>query len=217
MKNTIRSLAGRSSSATRLLSGFRLMKSISFLSRAGWFQSVAESLPVDRHGAPIPWFTYGAISFLQERVQTWMQVFEYGSGNSTLWWSSRVDRVWSCEHDPDWYKRMKPQLPANVEYACVPVDDEDRYEKQIHQTSEKFDIVVIDGRKRVACAAQAVQALSDSGVVIWDNAERQKYLDGYTALLDCGFKRIDFGGMGPINTYEWLTSVFYRSNNCLGI
>jgi predicted O-methyltransferase YrrM len=143
-----------------------------------------------------------------------MKVFEFGSGNSTLWWSDRVDHLVSCEHDRQWYDNLRDKLPQNTRYIHAALDS---YADEISNYENTFDIVVIDGRRRTECAKRCVPALRDSGVIVWDNSDREKYRTGYDYLLDNGFKRLDFGGMGPINTYEWSTSVFYRDDNCLNI
>jgi len=46
--------------------------------------------------------TYPAIRFLERRLSNSLEVFEFGSGNSTLWWAERVSRIDSCEHDAQW-------------------------------------------------------------------------------------------------------------------
>src|SRR5437762_2857857 len=80
----------------------------------GWLRSFREERCVDAEGRPLPWLTYPAIEFLAARVRPEMRVFEYGSGQSTLWWAARVRQVISCEHDPAWAERLRDQLPANV-------------------------------------------------------------------------------------------------------
>jgi hypothetical protein len=80
-----------------------------------------------------------------------------------------------------------------------------------------FDIIVIDGRDRVNCAKNSLGALKEDGVIIWDNSERSKYAEGYAFLKDNGFKRIEFTGIGPVNSFAWSTTVFYRNKNCLAI
>ena len=91
------------------------------------------------------------------------------------------------------------------------------YSKTILRYNNAFDIIVIDGRDRVNCARNCLGALKDNGVVIWDNSDRDKYEEGYAYLVQNGFNRLDFDGLGPINCDGWRTSVFYRQNNCLGI
>jgi hypothetical protein len=71
----------------------------------------------------IPWMTFGAIDFLKKIIRPDMQVFEYGSGGSTLFWTQRVRHVVSVEHDPRWYEAMRLQYQAtpsqNLHYTLV--------------------------------------------------------------------------------------------------
>jgi len=194
-----------------------LLKHNGDLRRRGWFRSFRTATPVDADGEPLPWFTYAAIDFLEPRVRSDMRVFEYGSGHSTLWWAARVASVTSYEHDRGWYERLLNTLPANVEYHHVRLTPAEKYAAGCAEAGVRFDIIVIDGRHRVACAKHAVSALKEDGVIIWDNTNRSSYDEGCTGLMASGFKRIDFAGMGPADFCGWTTSVFYRQQNCLGI
>lgn len=80
-----------------------------------------------------------------------------------------------------------------------------------------FDIVVINGIERVQCVRPALRGLKPDGVVIWDNSDREEFIEGYRVFAEHGFRELNFKGMGPINTYSWQTSILYRANNCLGI
>lgn len=187
------------------------------LDEIGWFKSREGKLAVSQTGESLPWFTYPSIAFLNDRIDAGMSVFEYGSGNSTLWWSDRVAEVAACEHDHDWFETMKPKLPANVEYLHHDLEYGGSYSKAISTLAKPFDIVVIDGRDRVNCARNSVPSLSQQGVIIWDNSDRESYSDGYDFLCESGFKRLDFWGIGPINKSGWCTSIFYRDQNCLAL
>ena len=88
----------------------------SFLRDHGWFDSFFEGKPTDQTGNPLPRDTYAAITFLENRVHKDMNVFEYGSGYSTLWWSRRAAKVVACEHDIAWAERVRRLLPINVNY-----------------------------------------------------------------------------------------------------
>jgi hypothetical protein len=59
--------------------------------------------------------------------------------------------------------------------------------------------------------------LKDDGVILWDNAERAEYQRGYDFLIDQGFKRLDFWGMGPSRVVKWSTALFYRPKNVFGL
>lgn len=207
----------RRSRFVALLAALRALAREGELRDSGWFRSRAAGLPVDAAGAPLPWYTYGAIRFLAGRIDPGWRVFEYGSGNSTLWWAARVARVVSCEHDAAWHARLRPQLPAHVEYRHVGLERPEIYAAGAAEFPGQFEVIVLDGRERVACARHAVLGLAPGGVIVWDNSDRDEYRPGYEWLAAAGFRRLDFWGLGPINTYGWCTSVFYRAENVLGI
>lgn len=186
-----------------------------YLSSQGWFNSIETGMPVDDKGAPIPWYTYSSLHFLAARVSSKMKVFEYGSGNSTLWWSQKVTSLVSCEHDPVWFQKCQEKIPNTVDYRLH--EQAKDYTNTILEFKDTLDVVIIDGRHRVDCAENAVIALNHEGVVVWDNSDRAEYQAGYDYLIEKGFKRIDFWGLGPLNSYQWCTSLFYRTENCMGI
>jgi len=205
----------------RILSKFGLGCSLllhrGFVSDVGWSRSAMEGLPVDKDGNPLPWYTYSCIHFLQARLSQEMSVFEYGCGYSTLWWAARVSRVVSCEQDRGWYTKVKKVTPPNVHLYHIAMLPGGEYCRFICNFTDEFDIVVIDGRDRVNCAKNCLSALRLNGVIIWDNADRPRYREGYDYLLRHGYNYLDFWGMGPINPYAWTTRIFYKDDNCLAI
>jgi predicted O-methyltransferase YrrM len=144
-------------------------------------------------------------------------IFEYGAGNSTLWWAARVSAIYVCEHDPEWYKIMENKVPAKVVLKQIDLTEAGKYCQEISQHKDKFNIIVVDGRDRNNCLRNCLPALTKDGVVILDNSERDSYKEGIDYLLQNGFRRIDFEGMGPVNPSAWSTSIFYKDGNCLGI
>jgi hypothetical protein len=180
----------------------------------GWFRSVAKLAPVDAAGDPIPWISYPALHFLASRTQPDMQVFEFGSGYSTLWWAARVRRVIACECDPDWHKHVQELAPKNVELVFGTSDD---HRNLIAHHPQTFDVVTIDGENRVRAAECAAMALNDGGVILWDDTERPEYASGFEYLRQKGFSRIPFVGQGPVVNISKETSIFYRPGNVLAI
>ncbi|MGH7503038.1 MAG: class I SAM-dependent methyltransferase [Longimicrobiales bacterium] len=186
-----------------------------YLYTTGWLRSYVTGRPVTKSGSPLPWYTYPAIAFLSERVRPGMRVFEYGSGNSTLWWLSQGCDVVACEHDREWFEAVRRKTAG----AAVLVFREPTDRRYVTEVTGHglFDIVVIDGLHRVECAKACVPLLNDKGVVIFDNAEREEYWEGFRYLLDAGFRRLNLDGLAALNVFASCTSVFYRSSNCLGI
>lgn len=189
-----------------------------YLTKKGWFISRFSYTPMDKDSNPLPWFTYSSIHFIEQKLaNTSFDVFEYGSGNSTIWFSSKVNRIVSVEHDKSFYETKKATIESlgNVQYECI--DLEAGYAKRIADFDKEFDIIIIDGRDRINCAKNCLKALKDDGIVIWDNSDREEYQEGYNILLENGFKKIDFKGVGPICYWEWQTSIFYKTTNCFTI
>lgn len=190
----------------------QLLRPQGFLRESGWLESYRRKIPVSSAG-PLPWFTYGAIAFLEPRLSPEMRVFEYGAGFSTLWWAKRVASVKACENNRDWFERMQEQAPPNTQLMHEPLGPK-YWGKASEFTS---DVLVIDGRDRVECAKACLPGLSEAGVIVWDNSDRARYQEGFEHLKANGFRRLDFFGPGPVNFTPWMTSVFYRPDNCLGI
>jgi hypothetical protein len=187
-----------------------------YLNVTGWFRSKLTRSSVDSRGEALPWITYPCIRFLESRILPQMTVFEFGSGASTGWWSKRVSRVVSCEHDRAWFERVRGQAAVNVEMVHA-LPEGGQYAGQISRYHQEFDVVVIDGEDRVTCAINSIEALKGDGVIVWDNTDRADYQAGFEFLRAKGFRRVDFWGMAPLVLFESLTSVFYRDGNCLGL
>jgi Methyltransferase domain len=189
-----------------------------YLTAAGWIASNWANAPVARDGAPVAWYTYPALSFLEGRIKPDMRVFEFGSGHSTRWWAARTSSVHAVEDDRAWYERLIASgLPTNIDLQYEV--GEDAYVQSIAARGQSFDVVVIDGSHRIECTFACLSWLSAEGVVVWDNSEQdQAFGPAFEFLAERGFRRIDFHGLAPLNMDAHATSVFYRAaSNCFGI
>lgn len=197
---------------------FYVVSNRGFLSQMGWFRTLRTGLSTDGRGNPIPWWSYGCVLFLQERLHSKLRVFEYGSGYSTIWLANRVGTVISVETVRHWYEKIKMQTPQNVEllhHADYVADGE--YCRIAQGYGPQFDIVVVDSRDRVRCAKNSIDALSPSGVLIFDDAHQPHLQEARDFLAQKGFRNINFFGMGPLNDGTHCTTIFYRDTNCLGL
>ena len=82
----------------------------------------------------VPWLVFGAIDFLENYLTSTMNVFEYGSGGSTLFLASRVSHVFSVEHDKDWFLKtneaLQKQRSKNVTYNLIQPEWDDPVENK---------------------------------------------------------------------------------------
>lgn len=192
-----------------------MLRRHSYLAEKGWFRSFKDGKSVDGNGKPIPWFVYSAVDFLNQRLPKDAKVFEYGSGSSTVWWGDRAAIVHSAEHNPDWKQELANELPDHVQVLYRKLDE--GYESSVLISGEKYDLIILDGRNRDKCLGHSLKALSQRGVIIFDDSNWDKYQKTISYLRSLGFRQMPFRGMGPIEFRECETSVFYRDENLLGI
>jgi hypothetical protein len=92
-----------------------------YLQSYGWQASRRLGQPIDAQGSPIPWITYPALTVLRSVVKPEYRVFEYGCGNSSLWWASHASSVVSVEHNEDWAAKVSARAPANLTVLLKPL------------------------------------------------------------------------------------------------
>jgi hypothetical protein len=192
-------------------------KTEGYLYDIGWIRSIVSEEVVDKEGKPLPWLTYPAISFFEERLNKKLKIFEFGSGNSTFYYAGKTDCVCSVEHDKSWFDKLTHTLPGNVELFFCPLEPGGEYCNYASKAGRQFDMIFVDGRDRVNCCKNSIASLHQQGVIVLDDSERERYRDAFSFLRDIGFKKIDFWGMAPMVNYIKCTTIFYRDNNCLGI
>jgi precorrin-6B methylase 2 len=188
----------------------------------------------------VPWLTFGAIHSLTDRLRRDMRVFEYGSGGSTLFFALHARSVVSVEHDVAWSAEVRRAASAldlkNVSVLDVAPDeslepgadpaDPDAYASSDQLLASRsfrtyaaaidsfddqsFDVIVIDGRARPSCVKHSLSKLAPGGILVLDNAERVHYALAKKKLDGLGWQRHDFAGPGPLNTYFWKTSIWFR-------
>ena len=194
-----------------------LYKPDSYLVLSGYIRSLNEGYPCKLDGTPIPWMNYNVISFLEERLTKDMCLFEYGSGYSTLFYSNLVKEVVSIESNIDWYNRMKKLISDNAQLFYIDFKENGEYCRYINKIDKKYDVVVIDGRDRNRCAGNAINSLSEKGVIIFDDTSHAEYSDGVKILLNHDFRKLDFEGLKACGFGLDRTSIFYKENNCLNL
>jgi hypothetical protein len=172
----------------------------------GHYSSSTQKMCIDKHGNPIPWYTYPAIEYLKQLDFSDKEVYEYGAGNSSLFWARRAKTVTSVENDRTWHSFVKKKQAQNQEILFI--NDEEEYVNSIIRKQQKYDLIIIDGVARFACAQVAIHSLGKGGMIILDNSDW--YPNTAKFLRESDLIQVDFTGMGPINYYNWTTSVFLQ-------
>ena len=172
------------------------------LRKHGW-KDRGDGAPFDAQGNPTAWYTYPALQYLAGLDLSDRTVFEYGAGNSSLWWAGLAKSVTSVEHDKQWYEKLKSKLKPNQTLLSASAKED-----YVNACAGPYDIIVDDGSWRLPCAIRAVANLSPRGFIVLDNSDW--FPKSAAALRDAGLIQVDFHGSGPINAYCWCTSIFLR-------
>lgn len=103
--------------------------------------------------------------------------FEFGSGGSTVWAVKHGLTVYGVESDAQWVEGLADKLGEKCKVAAVdigptrewghPISDDysekfPSYSSAIHSHKRPFDLILVDGRFRVACVIAAVQHLQEN-------------------------------------------------------
>lgn len=185
-----------------------------YLFQVGWIESRTQRIALDFFKKPIPWFTYPAISFLEDRVRREWRVLEFGAGMGTIWWCGKVNEVVAVEHDAAWATQVSSQCVARVVHTVS-----DSIEAYLHPVidSGPYDVIVVDGLHRNECLAIAPQLLTIDGVIVLDDAQREEYNQGKRMLRELGFRILELRGPQPVSKHPGCTAIIYRAGNVLGL
>jgi hypothetical protein len=194
-----------------------------------WFDTLVNGDNLEfRFQHPYPWIAFDAIFALEKWLSPEMTIFEYGAGTSTIWYSSRVNRVISVEYDKNWYKALKKILSPNVElifspsqsgqsndpiYSSLLLPDRsfEKYVKTIDSYPDgSFNLVCIDGRARPGCALHAKPKVSRGGLILFDNYTRQHYKSALDNLVSDGWLMETFCSNGPYTARLENTAIFRK-------
>ena len=170
----------------------------------GQYETFKRKISTDRAGEPVPWFTYPAIEFLAQLDLGEKTVFEYGGGASTLYFSKRCRKLYSVDDDLAWHEMAKKTSFGGG--RCKYAADKQEYVSFIHEVDGSIDLIVIDGKYRYECAAEAVKKLAPDGMIILDNSDWHEKTAKY--LRNNDLIEIDMAGFGPVNAFAWTTSFF---------
>jgi hypothetical protein len=183
---------------------------------------------------PLPWMNYHVIDYIKKSIVKTSNVFEYGSGSSTLYWISAGAEVISVEHDKEFYDQLFNKINGLAEYLLIQPDictvdvnynpespdwfqssdfegySFERYVKSIDAFQDgSFDVVVIDGRARPSCIKRCIPKIKSGGKLIIDNSDREYYFL-LTSVLLTGWPQKVFRGTVRGLLHKEQTSVYIK-------
>lgn len=179
----------------------------------GFINSFKAGIPLDKNHNPIPLYTYPAIEYLNSFDFTNKKIFEFGSGQSTIYWLEQGANVVSVENDHKWVEKLSPTLKKFPHHQYIFADKSDQYINSIKKFADYyFDIIIIDGIfSRYLCAKNVILKIKKDGLVILDNSDwypnTAKFLQE-----NLNFIQVDFYGFRPSKPETAVTSLFFSRN-----
>lgn len=144
-----------------------------------------------------PFIPYAAFDWLSSWLEPDMRVFEYGSGNSTVWFSQNASEVCTVENCYPFFietqGNIKEHGNGNVIYALRGTGES--YSKLIHEYEGQFDLVFVDGRFRREYMEECYDKAKYA--IFLDNSDAGHYLDAYEVMQSyTNGEIIDFVSLG---------------------
>jgi len=190
----------------------------------------------------LPWWTDQAVTFIEGFIDQTRHIrplfFEFGGGNSTIFFLEKGVELITIEHDREWLGKIESiisMLPsranATLELASRP------YHKKIFSIKDKildrFVVIVVDGRDRVKCIESSIafcQSYNVPHLLILDNSERlaNEYAEAKPFLKRMYQKFYHFeqpswvvdrrliplpDRSGWLAPHRWITSVYFSSGS----
>ena len=164
-----------------------------------------------RMNKPAPWLSPSSILFFKKYLEKDMVGAEFGSGSSTLFFAPRISKLYSVEHNEEWYHLINEKLTglncSNVDYRFVVQNDKSDYVDEVFDLEEKrdfeirrdyvnyfralndirdhsLDFAIVDGRARTECCHEILPKIKKGGILILDNSERKRYELVFEQLKD---------------------------------
>jgi len=124
-----------------------------------------------------PWLTPAAVKLLRLWLKPTDDVFEWGSGRSTLWMAPRIHSITSVESRHEWFNKVQSTAERkdlrNVKLILSSPgpnsEGAEAYVSLIAQANRCFDLILIDGCFRELCALAAPEHLKPGGFLLIDN------------------------------------------------
>lgn len=179
----------------------------------GFVRSKIEGEVVFKDGSPAPWLSYPFLEFFIPRLKSSISLFEYGLGNSSLFFMDKLGDHYGVEHDIVWYEKLQESIDTEKLKLVKKKDFSD----SISNFGRKFQVIIIDGILRNECLNKCTEFLEPDGIIILDDAEREEYAHEIKNLKLKGFKSLEFYGMKAFGRHSSSTNIYYRSNNWLNI
>lgn len=129
----------------------------------------------------LPWYTKTCLDILLKMNYKEWDVFEWGGGCSTVWYSFNCKSVDTLENDHSWAREITEYLDTHQKKnytmkviecplsANMPHPNKDVYLNYIDTFNKKWDCIIVDGSFRSDALQISEKYVKDGGIIIFDN------------------------------------------------
>lgn len=157
----------------------------------------------DDSGLIMPWYTTPCLEWLITLDLKDKRIFEFGVGDSTLWYRSQGAITTGVDSNYLWASKV----------CAWHGDDEGHYLRSIGvlamEDKQLFDIVINDGDYRDRCTEQALNNLKPGGYLIIDNFH-QPSVQEHWPLTDKLIEGMPITIYKEHTHYDWQTAVITK-------
>lgn len=151
----------------------------------------------------LPWYTSPCLEWLMTLDLKDKRIFEFGVGDSTLWYRSKGAYTSGVDSNYSWASKL----------CAWHGEDEEHYLRSIGVLAQEyllpFDIVINDGDYRDECTEQGLKYLKPGGYLIIDNY-RQPSVQADWPLTDKLIEGMPITIYKEPTHYDWQTAVITK-------
>jgi hypothetical protein len=184
-------------------------------------------LPYARHGLTsghtplelgMPWWSFGAVAEVGRLLRPGMDVFEFGSGGSSIFLATRASSVVCVEDEEKWAALVRDEAGRrnlrNLTVRHEPFDFHrpEGFEHSSYLASlgdRSYDVIVVDGKEeseqvRDVCFWKAEERIKPGGFIVLDDSWRYPQVKARNKARRC----TDYKGTGYCRVGVTSTCVF---------
>ncbi len=139
-----------------------IIKTLFEKNKISWKKSFLDGFSQDENGNPVPWMTYEAIDFLKKNINKNHDIFEFGSGASTLFFSRMAGSITSLESNKRWFEIIADKSANMWSSLQKQPSPEGKYKAQLSDENNKEDIKNISIHNHHNCANINLYLMNDA-------------------------------------------------------
>jgi len=169
----------------------------------------------------LPWYTKPCLDKLIKLPYKDWDIFEWGGGCSTIWYSFNCRHVDTLENSQVWADEIVGYLmkndKKNFTMKTIPVSmsankpepNMEVYLNYIQSLNKKWDCIIVDGSYRNEALLKSIEFVKKGGIIIFDNYRQDT--SGYPDLPN----EVHLNSKYPIEVFVqpnreyWKTAIWY--------